>query len=256
MFKSIVWIAPFIAGTIYALAPFVVRSAFRVAARCELEAIALDRLHKEISAEFNRRIAEFANLGFELVGTFDCGALTSDTRSYVAYFCNHATNEFANVTAMARPNGPASYIEFSSQFSNGRSIETNTNAILPLLPANPNHQVFRFESIDEPRTLLQVHRQVVEKYAPGLCPLGEPRDTEIQRYARIVEGCGPRLAAAEYMTLDDGGEAFRLTWKGAVRMAWLGLWPVTFVRRAIHRHAMQSELKSLQTRAEAALQKA
>jgi len=256
MFESIAWYAPAVAGAIYLLTPFVVHNSFRLVARCRIEATPLDHLPKEISAEIRRRISEFANLGFELVGTFDCGALTNETHSYVAYFCNHTTNEFANVTAMVTLEGSASYFEFSSRFSNGRSIETNTNGILPLMPANPEIRVFRFASVEEPRTLLQLHRQLTEKYAPGLCALGEPREPEIQRYVRTIERSGPRLVEAGYMKADENGDAFRLTWKGAIRTAWLGLWPVTFFRRTIHRHAMQLELQSLQTHTETALQKA
>jgi uncharacterized protein YggL (DUF469 family) len=256
MFQSIGWSVPVVAVAVYLVTPFVVHSSSRFAARCKPDAVSLDRLPEGIASEFRRRITEFVNLGFELVGTFDCGALANETHSYVAYFCNHVTNEFANVTAMATSEGPASYFEFSARFSNGRSIETNTNGILPLLPANPEIRVFRFESVEEPRALLQLHRQLAEKYAPGLCPLGEPRDTEIQRYVRAIEHFGPRLAEAGYLTAEECGDSFRLTWKGAIRVAWLGLWPMTFLRKTIHRHVMQMELQSLQTRAEAALQKA
>ncbi|HTZ30826.1 MAG TPA: hypothetical protein VMH31_00110 [Methylomirabilota bacterium] len=256
MLESIFWIAPAVAAAIYGLTPLVVRSAFRVAARCNLERITLEQLPQAISQEFRRRISEFADLGFGLVGVFDCGVLTNDTRSYVAYFCHHGTNEFANVTAMETPIGPASYFEISSRFADGSSIETNTNRVLPFLLANPAIRVFRFPSVDEPFTLLRLHRQLTEKYAPGLCALGEPRDMEIQRYARTMEGFGPRLAKTGHLQLTDDGAAYRLTWKGAARTAWLGLWPVTFIRKAVHRHAMHMEMQSLQTRTEAALQKA
>src|SRR5215475_2797152 len=256
MFDSIVCYVPAAAATIYLLAPFVVHGSFRFAAHCKCEPLALERLPSEISMEFRRWITEFTNLGFAFVGTFDCGSLTSGTHSYIAYFCNHATSEFANVTAMSTSEGPASYFEFSSRFADGQSIETNTNGILPLLPTNPEVQVFRFARIEEPRALLRLHRQLMEKYAPGLCPLGEPRHHEIQRYVRTIESFGPRLATAGYLKPAEGNDGFRLTWKGALRMAWLGLWPVTFLRKAIQRNAMKSELQSLQMRTQAALQKA
>lgn len=256
MFESILWLAPSAAGAIYLLTPFVLHSSFRLAARCKCEPIALDLLPQEISAEVRKRIAEFSSLGFELAGTYDCGSLASGTHSFVAYFCNHATSEFANVTAMATSDGPASYIEFSSRFADGRTIETNSNGILPLLPTNPATAVFRFAEIQEPRALLKLHRRLTEKYAPGMCALGEPREEEIQRYVRTIEGVGPRLAKSGFMRATGGGEAYELTWKGAIHVAWLGLWPMTFLRKSIHRHAMQLELHTLETRTEAALQKA
>jgi hypothetical protein len=256
MFESVAWLAAAFAGAIYLLSPLVVRSTFRFFSRCPFTSMPLERLPERISTEFRRRISQFAHLGFELLGCFDCGALANDTHSYMAYCCNHATNEFATVSAMITPNGPASYVEFSSRFSNGRSIATNTNGILPLLPANPEIRVFRFASVQKPRVLLQIHRQLAAKYAPGLCALGEPRDAEIQRYARMLESVGPRLAQDGYMKLREAGDCFGLTWKGAIRMTWLGLWPVTLVRKVAHRQAMQSELNSLRTHAIAALEKA
>ena len=255
MLDFIPWTVSGLIGSVYLLSPLVVRAGLSFTSRCQPCPISLEELPGAIAAEFCRRVSEFNNLGFELIGCFDCGSLANETHSYVAYFCNHASNEFANATAMMTSNGPASYYEFSSRFSNGRCIETNTNEILPLMPDNPPIRVFRFAS-EEPRALLKIHRQLVEKYAPGLCALGEPRDAEIQRYIRMVEQFGPRLGQAGYLKLDEASGAFRPTWKGAFRMAWLGLWPVTFLRKAIHRHAMQLELQSLETRAAAALQKA
>lgn len=256
MFEFIPWTVSTLAGSIYLLSPLVVRNGFRFATRCDLRTIPLEELPEAVAAEFRRRISEFNSLGFELIGCFDCGSLTNETHSYVAYFCNHTSNEFANATAMMTPNGPASYFEFSSRFSDGQCIETNSNEILPLMPDNPAIRVFRFAATEEPCTLLKIHRLLVEKYAPGLCALGEPRDAEVQRYVRMIENFGPRLVQTGYLKLDQNGEFFRLTWKGASRTAWLGLWPASFFRRTIHRHSMRVELQSLQTHEEAALQKA
>ena len=57
------------------------------------------------------------------------------------------------------------------------------------------------------------------------------------------------------MQLSDDGQCYKLTWKGAFLMTWCGLWPVSFVRQWIHRHAMHAELHSLETTEVAALQK-
>jgi len=256
MFESVAWLAAALAGAIYLLSPLVVRSTFRFFSRCSFTPLPLERLPERISTEFRRRISQFAHLGFELLGCFDCGALANDTHSYMAYCCNHRTNEFATVLAMITPNGLASYVEFSSRFSNGGSIATNTNGILPLLPGNPAIRVFRFAAVQEPRALLQLHRQLTAKYAPGLSALGESRDAEIQRYARMLESIGPRLAQDGYMKLREAGDCFRLTWKGAIRMTWLGLWPITLVRMVAHRQAMHSELNLLRTHTVAAREKA
>jgi hypothetical protein len=256
MFESLAWLAAASAGAIYLLSPTVVRSTFRFFSRCQFNSLGLEHLPEKVSAEFRRRVSEFADLGFELLGCFDCGALANDTHSYIACCSNLATNEFATVSALITPLGPASYFEFSSRFSDSCSIATNTNGILPLLPANPEIRVFRFAFVQEPRALLQIHRQLTAKYAPGRCALGESREAEIQRRVRMLESVGPRLAQSGYMKLRAAGDGFGLTWKGAIRMTWLGLWPVTLVRKLARRYAMQSELNALRTPAVAALEKA
>jgi len=245
-----------LAGSLHLLGPLVVRWTFRFAARCRPSEVPLRELPGTIATRFAQRVLEIRELGFELIGTYDCGALTNETRSYVAYFCNRRTNDFANVSAIITPKQTASYLEFSTQFKNGLWIETNTNRVLPLTPPNPDVRVFRFPEIQDARTLLHTHHQFVDKYAPGLWAQGEPRGEEIHRLVRVVENYGPRHARIGYMRLAEDGQNYRLTWKGAFLMTWRGLWPVSLCRRIIHRNAMQSELRSLAGSGVAALQKA
>ena len=196
------------------------------------------------------------SLGFALVGCYDCGELALRTRTYVAYFCNRTTNDFANVTAVDSPRGVASYFEFSTRFSNGLVLETNTNKILPLTPGNTEVRVFRFADIEEPAALYDIHRRLLDKYAGGLWAAGEPKGEEIQRLVRVLENYGPRHEKIGYMVLSDDEESYRLTWKGAFLMAWRGLWPASLLRRMRERHAMSIERHELEVQGVAALQKA
>jgi len=241
---------------IYVLGPLAVRWTYRFAGRCRPSEISLGALPETVATVFLKRIPEIQELGFELTGCFDCGSLASDTHSYVAYFCSRRSNDFANVSVLLTPRGAASYVEFSTRFTNGLVLETNTNRVLPLTPSNPETRVFRFPEIRDARTLLNTHRQIMEKYASGLRPLAEPRGAEIERYVRVVENYGPRHRQMGYMRLAEDGESYTLTWKGAFLMTWRRLWPMSFVRTWIHRHAMNSELHSLETSNVTALQKA
>jgi hypothetical protein len=130
LFESLPWLAAASAGAIYLLSLTVVRSTFRFFSRCQFNSLRLEHLPEKVSAEFRRRVSEFADLGFELLGCFDCGALANDTHSYMACCSNLVTNEIATVWALITPLGPASYFEFSSRFSESSSIATNTNGIL------------------------------------------------------------------------------------------------------------------------------
>ena len=256
MFDSIaIDVSAFIAA-VYALSPVAVRLTFDFAAHCNPTPISLDELPNEVAALFRSRIPQIQALGFDLIGCFDCGRLASETRSYTAYFCDRRTNDFANASALVWPKKTASYIEFSTRFTNGTALETNTNGVLPLTPSNPSTRVFRFPDIQDAQLLFETHRRLIEKYAGDLGVQVEPCGQEIQRLVRVVENYGPRHSAIGYMVPSGDGASYKLTWKGAFLITWRGLWPVCSLRKWIHRNAMQSELRSLQSERLGALEKA
>jgi hypothetical protein len=243
-------------GLLYLAGPIMVRSGYHFAAKCNPMDIPQSDLPEPVSGHITPRIAEMKRLGFALVDCYDCGELAVQTRSYVAYFCNRTDNDFANVTATVSPRGVTSYFEFSTRFSNGQSIETNTNGMLPLTPGNPVMRVFRFADIQEPKDLYEIHRQLLGKYAVGLYPQAEPKGQEMKRWVRTVENYGPRHEKLGYMFLAEDGASYRLTWKGAFFVAWRGLWPTSLLRRMHERHVMTTERRELEHREVAALQKA
>jgi len=256
MFETFWRVAALIIGFSRLLGPLALRYTFRFAARCKPVQVPEEDLPLEVATIFRARIPQLLNLGFDLVGCYDCGALANDTRNYVAYFCDYTRNDFASVTALITPRNTASYFEFSTRFSNGATVETNTNSILPLTPANPGITVCRFPEITEPEALYQVHHRLIEKYAGGRWAQSEPKGEEIQRLVRVLENYGPRHARIGYMYRADGGEFYQLTWKGALLMTWRGLWPASLLRRQMQRQEMESELRSLEGSGVTALQKA
>jgi len=248
--------AAILLGTMHLMAPMAVRSGFRFAAHCKPVQVPVEELPRDVQAYIQSRIPQMQCLGFEFLGRYDCGVLTSNTQTFIAHFCNRQTNDFANVSVAASPQRTAGYFEFSTRFGNGLVLETNTNSVLPLTPDNPEVRVFRFPGIKEPRELYQAHKSLIEKYANGQWAQGEPKGQEIQRLVRVLENYGPRHAKMGYMYLAPSGETYLLTWKGAILMTWRGLWPTALIRRAIHKYEMRSELHSLHVQGVPALQKA
>jgi hypothetical protein len=256
MYEHLLRDAAILLGSAHLIAPVAVRSGFRFAAHCKPLQVPAEDLPAEVAGYILPRIPQLQTLGFELVGCYDCGVLASNTQSFVAYFCNLTTNDFANVTVATSPQKLAGYFEFSTRFGNGVALETNTNGVLPLTPDNPEVRVFRFPEIKEPRELYRVHKSLIEKYTNGQWAQGEPKGQEIERLVRVVENYGPRLEKMGYMYLAPDERAYLLTWKGAILMTWRGLWPTSLVRRAIHRFEMRIELHSLHVRGVPALKKA
>ncbi len=256
MYENIWFDAAVLVAALHLVAPAVVRSGFRFAARCKPIVVPVDKLPQEVTSHVVLRIPQMENLGFELLGCYDFGVLAGNTRRYVAYFLKRSTNDFANVTVAASPQKIAGYFEFSTRFANGLTLETNTNRVLPLTPDNPNIQVFRFPEISEPQALYRLHLQLIQKHASAQWAQGEPKDQELRRLINVVENYGPRHAKLGYMVLAKNGRTYRLTWKGALLMTWRGLWPTSLVRKFLQRKTMQSELQALPVSAVTEPQKA
>ena len=255
MFDNYWMDAAAVIGLMHLAGPLALHSTFRFTAKIAPKLVGLHELPETVANSIAPRVGEFERLGFESVGCYDCGELTLQTRRYVAYFCNRGTNDFASVTAVITPRGLSSYFEFSTQFSNGKGLETNCNGMAPLTPGSPDVRVFRFAETTEPEALYQIHRRLLTKYAGGLWPGGEPKGEEIQRLVRILENYGPRHVKMGYMTLAEDGQSYRLTWKGAFLMAWRGLWPASLLRRVREQHRMRIERQELEVHGVAALQK-
>jgi hypothetical protein len=73
-------IAAFVVG-LYLLIPLAVRWTSRFAARCRPSEVPLRELPRAVATLFAQRIPEIQQLGFELVGCYDCGALANETHS-------------------------------------------------------------------------------------------------------------------------------------------------------------------------------
>jgi hypothetical protein len=186
------------------------------------------------------------------LGYFDVGSLATNTRSYLAYFVNRSSGVFANVSVVASPAKTAGYFEFSSSFSNGLTLDVNTNKTLPLTPPRPGFRIFRLPEVFDPMELFQIHRALVQKYAPQLQPQLPPVGQESGRIKSQIEQYGPEQAKAGYMYLSKDGQTYRLTWKGSLLMAWKSLWPTSMIRGWSYREQMKGELRALRTNPQAA----
>ena len=240
--------------TLHLLAVAAVRYAMRFAGKCNPVKTTLDEFPDEMASGYRPRIAEVEGLGFVCAGTYDCGNLSNDTRSYVALFVKPGTDDYAQLSAVITPMGCSEYLEFSTTLSSGVTLETNSNAIPPLVPANPDRQVFRFPKTRAAQNLYGIHRQLLAKHANGMCGNPEGPSDPLRRYIRTVENFGPRLERAGW--LRPAGDGFQLTWKGALLLTWRGVWPNTMLRRLHQQHQMQEELRGLQVQGVTALQKA
>jgi hypothetical protein len=256
MFESIWLYAAAGLGFFHVAAPIAVHSTFRFNAKCRLKLVAPEELPQSVAGHIIPQIPQLTCIGFEFLGCYDCGELARHTHSYVGYFHNPRTNDFANVSVVLSQQYASSYLEFSTRFRDGSAIETNTNRVLPLTPGNPLTRIFRLPEIQDPESLYNFHRSFIEKYAEDFLAVGEHKGQEISRLVRVLENYGPRHVALGYMQLSSDETSYGLTWKGACLMSWRALWPTSFLRSFRQKVHMREEVRSLEGNDLSVLQKA
>jgi hypothetical protein len=256
MFGSILFDSAIVAGLFHLALPMVVKATYRFSARCKETKLSLEELPADAANLVAARVPHLQALGFQCVGCSDFGKLSMETRTIVVSFTHAQTQELANIWVSLAAGAASSYLEFCTLTSGGISLETSSNGILPLAPENPENRVFRFPEISQVAELHRVHRRIVAKYADATWIQPEQQSSRIGRITRTVANYGPRLCKLGYLQLSENGESYGLTWKGAFRVAWSGMWPVSAMRRSMARYRMQSELRSLEIHGTARLQKA
>jgi hypothetical protein len=256
MFDSFLLDSAIVVGLLHLGLPIVVKATYRFSAHCKGTRLTLDQLPTDAAKLVAARVPQLQALGFQCVGCCDFGKLAMETQTIVVSFAHAKTQELANVWVSLSAGRASSYLEFCTLTSDGISLETSSNGILPLAPENPEIRVFRFPEILEVAELHRVHRQIVSKYADTAWIQPEPRSCQIERITRTIENYGPRLCKLGYLQPAENGQAYGLTWDGAFRVAWIGMWPISTIRRSMARHRMQNELRSLEIQSITRLQKA
>jgi len=256
MLDTILLNATALVGVLHIAGPIALHRTFCFAARCPPNMISLEEPSAEVTQHILPLVPQLEALGFEFLGCYDFGEISTHTRTIVGYFCNRGTNDFANATVSCAPGATDSYLEFSTSFSNGLTLETNNNGVLPLTPDAERTLVLRFPETQKLSQLYGLHRQLIERHAANVCAVPETKGREITRLVRRFENYGPRHAKLGYMKLSRDGGSYRATWKGAALMAWRAMLPAALLRHFLAREQMRAALHSLEVRGVAALQKA
>ena len=232
-------------AVMFLLGPVLLRSQFKFKAKLNPQLVPLESLPPDVKQFMAPRAQSITALGFEPVGYMNIGSMTANTGTFMALFSNSRTLEWADVSVVKSPTKLAGYIEFITHCSDDVQVDTNTNSIAPVLFPSPSYHVFRFPQVKDAFSLYRAHRMLVQGNTGGSKPELPPRGQEIAELKRRLERYGPRQQERGYMYLDETGEYYRLTWKGAILGGWRSVWPVSVVRRWLMRNRSEVQLKSL-----------
>jgi hypothetical protein len=232
-------------GALALLGPVILRAQFRFKAKLNPQLVPVESLPPDVQQFMAPRVQSITALGFEPIGYVNVGSIATETGSFMALFSNSRTLEWADVSVVKSAKKMAGYTEFITRCSDDVQVDTNTNSIAPVLFPSSSYHVFRFPQVKDAFTLYRVHRMLVQGNTGGSKPELPPRGQELAELKRRLERYGPRQQERGYMYLDDAGENFRLTWKGAILGAWRSIWPISLLRRWWMQGQSQSRLRTL-----------
>ncbi len=232
-------------AAMFLLGPVLLRAQFRFKARVDPQLVPFETLPPDVQHFIAPRAPGISVLGFETVGYVSLGSVAPRTETFMALFSNPKALEWADVSVVKTATKLRGYFEFITRCSNDAQVDTNTNAIAPVLYPSPTYHVFRFPQIKDAFTLSRVHRMLVQTKLGGARPELPPPGQEMAELKRRLERYGPRQQECGYMYLDDAGESFRLTWKGAILGAWRSIWPISLLRARWMQGKSESHLRAL-----------
>lgn len=232
-------------GVLFLLGPIVLRATFKFKAKLDPQLVPQESLPLEVRQFITPRVSAITGLGFEPVGYINLGTMASGTQSFMALLSNSRTLEWADVSVVKSPKQMKGYSEFITRCSDDVQVDTNTNALAPVLFPWPAYHVFRFPQIKDVFTLYRVHRMLVQQNTGGSKPELPPKGQELAELKRRLERYGVRQQERGYMYLEPAGQYFRLTWKGAILGAWRSIWPISLLRNLWMENQSQTRLRSM-----------
>jgi hypothetical protein len=232
-------------GVLFLLGPIVLRATFKFKAKVNPQLVLRETLPPDVQQAMARHTAAIESIGFERVGYVSLGTLAGGTQSYMALFSNSKTLEWADVSAVKSAKQMKAYVEFITRCSDDSQVDTNTNAMAPVLFPSPSYHVFRFPQITDAFTLYRAHRILVQQNLSRSKPELPPKGQELAELKRRLERYGVRQQERGYMYFDAANDCYRLTWKGAILGAWRSIWPISMVRNFLMQNQSQTRLRSL-----------
>ncbi|MBV9850180.1 MAG: hypothetical protein JO250_10945 [Armatimonadetes bacterium] len=257
-------------GFMYLVAPLIVRFNQRMSASPRFEPLDWTRVPPEARQYLIENAGVLEALGFQAAAYVASTGMTANVLPLLIISINRVTGEKAMTAVFyALSQGTARltarYVEFTTWFADGRSLDTSNNSTARAFASSPDHPLHRFPMVSEPAQLLAVHRRLSQQFeeeienAPPavtwhfthrMAVTGTNRvlprpGEEVAELAEVVVASYDRQCHAGRLYLDAAAGAYRPTLRGAYLMTWGLLWPVTVLRRAVERRRAIRVLRAL-----------
>jgi hypothetical protein len=236
----------------YLGAPLLILATLRVNPLPDIMPLAEGELPDDVLDFLARQTVELTALGFEPAGCFSLHGVMAGTAAvtYMAMHMNRASGDSVGAFAIRQRTAAGSvmknhYVEFSTDFSDGSSVETGNTSELGSFRFTEEKDVLYFPHVRDVsrlhalhRARLAEHRGAQEKVLPPPDGLGQDLVDGIVRDLERQVGFGD-------MYRDSPSGLYRPTVKGAYRMTWQLMPPMGWINRLRQRRRGRAEERRL-----------
>jgi hypothetical protein len=194
-------------------------------------------------------IASLSAYGFTLAGHFQKLDFVAGFNGFTTVMENneHATLAILSTTYYTKQpkfRGNMS-LGFKTESEHGTEIVTVNNTILTDPPYPQTRIVLWMPEVRLPDELFEYHRRLLKGLAVevkrNVLKGGSSEYMKFHSQALV-----DHWVKVGYYKLDQAGEAYRLTWKGAILTSWKHLWPIKPLRYAWRKHQTHKLLRKLE----------
>ncbi len=221
------------------IAPIILRNKLKLPLHPNLRPLDpdADEVPLPLQRHFCKVAEKLAPDGFRLMGWFLLADQVPGVKAVLAYLEEPKSGEPAQLAALYGQPEPgtwrlkSAYLEFFAAFADGVNVTTSNAAVLGAFGRAEGRTVQAFPGERDPQQLYRLHQALVRRFGS---PVAARRQRGGRTVAEFVQDNVVREIERQigtgYFLRDDEAGVYRLTWKGAVLMAWKMLPPIAAVR--------------------------
>ena len=221
------------------LAPIVIYFTNKHSANPQFTTFDLQNPPIRLPGSYTQSLPLLESLGFTPVAHLFSEALSPTLRLVMTVYVNRIEREIATVVHMLVEVPPVTrvlhtYTEFCTEFDDGHELNTSNSNQAAFFAQVPEKQLVRLPHLTNVQYLYKVHQSLVnQRFGANkrLAPAG-------QEVIELIDGMKRDLAREAIfgrLKLDDAGEWYRPTMRGAIHGTIMLIWPVGMLRRMLVR---------------------
>jgi hypothetical protein len=193
-----------------------------------------EQLSPEMREFAGKSIEEFRREGFEVESNLYIADPATSIKSIQIFLVNRRTND-CGVIVLSRAGGIRSFIlSTGSRFPDGKRVGTTSKRVAESVPPDPMVDTVDFSWVRDARVLYEAHRRRLEVLGlSAAARVGPAPDKVIEWLDDLRDRQRRHGVEVGYLYMDETGQAYRYTWKGAILLT---LKAIPLVQRLRTRH--------------------